>query len=157
MTPDEKELVRESWARVLPIQETAASLFYGRLFEQNPEVRPMFKGDMQEQGVKLMKMLDLAVGSLDDLDRLVDPLKQAGKAHKDYGVAEADYAKVATALLWTLEQGLGEAYTPDVASAWTSTYTTLSSVMIDGAGYGEDEPETAPIPRWKRFLGFSTA
>lgn len=151
MTPTQKTLVKESWAKVLPIQETAADLFYTRLFDQYPEVRPMFKGDMQEQGEKLMKMLDLAVNSLDDIDALIEPLKAAGKAHRDYGVAEADYPKVAASLLWTLEQGLGEAYTDDVKSAWTATYGTLSSVMIDGAGYSSTEPETKKLS-WLQSL-----
>ena len=101
----------------------------------------MFKGDMQHQGEKLMKMLDQAVGSLDNLDALVEPLKQAGKAHKGCGVAAADYDKVGGSLLWTLEQGLGDAYTPAVEDAWSSTYSTLSSVMIDGAQYSEETVE----------------
>lgn len=135
MTPQQKTLVKETWAQVLPIQEKAADLFYTRLFDQYPEVRPMFKGDMQEQGEKLMKMIDLAVGSLDNIDALIVPLKSAGKAHKEFGVAEADYQKVGSCLLWTLEQGLGEAYTPAVQDAWTATYATLSGVMIEGAEY----------------------
>ncbi|MFK7857690.1 MAG: globin family protein [Granulosicoccus sp.] len=151
MTPTQKTLVKESWALVLPIQEKAADLFYTRLFDQYPEVRPMFKGDMQEQGEKLMKMLDLAVNSLDNIESLVVPLKAAGKAHKDYGVAEADYPKVAASLLWTLEKGLGEAYTDDVKDAWTATYTTLSSVMIEGAGYSSNEPELKK-PSWLKSL-----
>ncbi|MFK7996524.1 MAG: globin family protein [Granulosicoccus sp.] len=140
MTPTQKTLVKESWAKVLPIQETAADLFYTRLFDQYPEVRPMFKGDMKEQGEKLMKMLDLAVNSLDNVDALIEPLKAAGEAHKGYGVAEADYQKVAASLLWTLEQGLGEAFTEEVKEAWTVTYVTLSDVMIEGAGYSASEP-----------------
>lgn len=152
MTPEQKSLVKESWAMVLPNQEATAGLFYGRLFDQYPEVRPMFKGDMQEQGEKLMKMLDLAVNSLDDVESLIEPLKAAGKAHKDYGVAEADYQKVAASLLWTLEQGLGDAFTPKVKEAWTQTYTTLAGVMIEGGGYTVTEPVPENKTSWFRSL-----
>lgn len=137
---------------VLPNQEATAGLFYDRLFDQYPEVRPMFKGNMQEQGEKLMKMLDLAVSSLDDVESLIEPLKAAGKAHKGYGVAEADYQKVAASLLWTLEKGLGEAFTPKVKEAWTQTYTTLAGVMIEGAGYAITESAPANKPSWFRAL-----
>lgn len=151
MTPTQKTLVKETWAQVLPIQEKAADLFYTRLFDQYPEVRPMFKGDIQEQGEKLMKMLDLAVNSLDNVDSLIEPLKAAGKAHKNYGVAEADYQKVAASLLWTLEQGLGDAFTSDVKDAWTATYVTLSGVMIEGAEYSSPKPVTKK-PSWLQSL-----
>lgn len=160
MTPTQKQIVRDTWTQVLPIQETAASLFYGRLFDQYPEVKPMFKGDMQEQGEKLMKMLDQAVSSLDNLDALVLPLKQAGKAHKGYGVKAEDYDKVGASLLWTLQQGLGDAYTPAVEDAWSSTYATLSSVMIDGAEYSVKPAamtHSAKKPWWKSILRSSTA
>lgn len=160
MTPEQKQIVKDTWAQVLPIQETAASLFYGRLFDQYPEVKPMFKGDMQQQGEKLMKMLDQAVGSLDTLDALVVPLKQAGKAHKGYGVKAEDYDKVGASLLWTLQQGLGDTYTPAVEDAWSSTYSTLSSVMIDGAEYSQKtvaSTQTPKKPWWKSILGISTA
>ena len=159
MTPTQKQIVKDTWSQVLPIQETAASLFYGRLFDQYPEVKPMFNGDMQKQGEKLMKMLDQAVGSLDNLDALVLPLKQAGKAHKGYGVKAEDYDKVGASLLWTLQQGLGDSYTPAVEDAWSSTYATLSSVMIDGAEYSQKPAAMTPVakkPWWKSILGGST-
>ncbi len=152
MTPQQKALVKESWAKVLPIQEQAADMFYNHLFEHNPEVRPMFKGDMQEQGEKLMKMLDQAVGSLDNIDALIEPLKQAGKAHRNYGVAEADYQKVAGSLLWTLEQGLSSEFTDDVKEAWTVTYTTLAGVMIEGAGYNDETKPEQPKLSWFQSL-----
>lgn len=112
----------------------------------------MFKGDMKEQGEKLMKMLDQAVGSLDNVDALITPLKEAGKAHKDYGVKQEDYDKVGASLLWTLEQGLGEGYTPDVEDAWATTYKTLSSVMIEGADYGAPTLPVATKQPWWRSL-----
>ena len=133
MTPEQKTLVIESWNKVLPIRETVAELFYGRLFEVYPEVKPYFKGDMQEQGMKLMATLNTAVNSLDNLEVLIEPLKIMGARHVDYGVKNEDYDKVADALLWTLEQGLGDAFTPEVKDAWVVTYTTVASVMIEGA------------------------
>ena len=135
MTPEQKQLVQESWAKVLPIQEVAAGLFYGRLFDQYPEVKPYFKGNMKEQGKKLMKMITMAVNSLDNLEALIEPLKQSGKVHVAYGVKKEDYAKVGVSLLWALEQGLESAFTPEVAEAWGITYDTVAGVMIEGAGY----------------------
>lgn len=148
MTPEQKQLVKDSWAKVLPIQETAAELFYGRLFEVYPEVRPLFKGDMKEQGRKLMAMLNTAVSGLDNLEALIGPLKQSGMAHKGYGVKAGDYDKVGAAFLWTLEKGLGEAFTPEVKEAWTVTYGTVSGVMIEGADYGAEAAPDAPKPKW---------
>jgi hemoglobin-like flavoprotein len=135
MTPTHKQLVKESWAKVLPIKETAAELFYGRLFEVYPEVKPLFKGDMKEQGRKLMAMLNTAVSSLDNIEALIEPLKNSGKAHAGYGVKAEDYDKVGDAFLWTLGQGLGDAFTDEIKEAWTVTYTTVAGVMIEGAQY----------------------
>ncbi|MFK7967323.1 MAG: globin family protein [Burkholderiaceae bacterium] len=135
MTPEQKQIVKDTWAQVLPIKDAAADMFYGRLFEQYPEVRPYFKSDMKGQGEKLMTMLNQAVMSLDHIEKLIAPLHQAGLAHKGYGVHASDYDKVGECFLWTLSQGLGDAYTADVAEAWTVTYQTLSSVMIEGAQY----------------------
>jgi hemoglobin-like flavoprotein len=134
MTPEQKTLVKESWAKVVPIKEQAAELFYGRLFETYPEVQPYFKGDMTEQGRKLMMMLNTAVNGLDNLPALVEPLKKLGRKHVDYGVTEEDYGKVADAFLWTLQQGLGPDFTPEVKEAWVVTYTTVADVMKAGAG-----------------------
>ena len=153
MTPEQKLIVKDTWAAVIPIQEKAAELFYGRLFSEYPEVQPMFKGDMQVQGEKLMKMIDQAVGSLDNLEPLIEPLKAAGKAHKDYGVAEGDYSKVGACLLWTLKQGLGDNYNASVQDAWGTTYNTLSAVMIEGADYGAMEAEkTAEKKSWIKSM-----
>lgn len=135
MTPEQKQIVKDTWAMVLPIKQQAAEMFYNRLFDQYPEVRPYFKSDMTEQGEKLMAMLNQAVISLDNVEALIEPLRQSGKAHRGYGVKAEDYDKVGASFLWTLEQGLGDAYTPEVQDAWTVTYQTLASVMIDGAEY----------------------
>ena len=122
-------LVQSSWSKVLPNSEKAAVLFYGRLFEIDPSTKVLFKGDMKEQGRKLMAMITAAVNGLNDLDRLVPVMQDLGRRHGGYGVQDKHYGSVASALLWTLEQGLGEAFTPEVKNAWTETYMLLASVM----------------------------
>jgi methyl-accepting chemotaxis protein len=133
LTNEQKTLVTESWAKVEPISETAADLFYAKLFELDPSVRPLFKGDIKAQGVKLMQTLTVAVKSLDKLDTLVPVLQQLGKRHKDYGVKTEHYGTVATALLDTLGKGLGPAFTPATKDAWVAVYGIVSSVMIAAA------------------------
>jgi hemoglobin-like flavoprotein len=129
MTPEEVSLVQESWKKVVPIKETAADLFYGRLFELDPSLRSMFKGDMQEQGRKLMAMINTAINGLTRLDELVPAVQSLGRRHVSYGVKTADYGTVATALLWTLQKGLGPAFTPPVQAAWAKAYTVLADTM----------------------------
>ena len=129
MTPEQVGLVQSTWARVLPIKDTAAELFYGRLFELDPSLRSLFKGDMKEQGRKLMAMINVAVSALDRVDSLVPAVKDLGRRHVAYGVKAADYGTVATALLWTLEKGLGDAFTPAAKEAWTTTYLLLANTM----------------------------
>jgi len=126
-------LVQESFAKVAPIAETAAELFYNRLFELDPSVKAMFKGDMVAQGQKLMGMIQAAVEGLNDLDSLVPVVQILGKRHVDYGVQSSHYATVAEALLWTLGQGLGDDFTPEVEAAWTNIYTILAQTMIAAA------------------------
>ncbi len=133
MTPEEINHVKSSWAKVTPIADQAAALFYGRLFEAYPEVRSYFKGDMDEQGRKLMAMIGMAVNSLDNLEPLLPAIRESGRRHAIYGVKEEDYDKVAGALLWTLEQGLGDAFTDKVKGAWVKTYTVVAGVMKEGA------------------------
>ena len=133
MTPDQIVLVKQSWAQVVPISEQAAELFYGKLFELNPDYRELFNGDMKSQGKKLMTMINTAVTSLDKLDTIVPAVQDLGRRHVDYGVKDEDYGTVAVALLWTLEQGLGDGFTPEVKDAWTLTYTTLANVMIEAS------------------------
>jgi len=133
MTPEQVKLVKDSWAQVAPISEQAAELFYGRLFELNPDYRALFKGDMKSQGKMLMSMLNTAVASLDKLDAIVPAVQALGQRHVGYGVKAEDYDTVAEALLWTLGQGLGEGFTDEVREAWTLTYTTLATVMIEAA------------------------
>ncbi len=133
MTPQQIELVKKTWVMVVPIADKAAELFYGRLFELEPSYRQMFKNDMTEQGKKLMKTINIAVEALDDVEPLVPTLKQMGADHAGYGVVDRDYNVVGAALLWTLEQGLGEAFTDEVKNAWAAVYDVLASTMKAGA------------------------
>lgn len=133
MTPQQIELVKKTWVMVVPIADNAAELFYGRLFELEPSYRAMFKNDMTEQGKKLMKTINIAVEALDDVEPLVPTLKQMGADHAGYGVVDRDYNVVGAALLWTLEQGLGEAFTDEVKNAWAAVYEVLANTMKAGA------------------------
>ena len=137
MTPHQKLLVQSSFARVAPIAETAAGLFYAKLFELDPSLRPLFKGDIAEQGRKLMHMLTVAVHGLDHLDRLVPAVKALGQRHAGYGVRDEHYETVAGALLSTLELGLGEAFTREVRGAWVTVYWLLADTMKAGPADGE--------------------
>ena len=133
MTPAEVTLVKSTFDQVKPIAADAAAMFYGRLFEIAPEVKPMFKGDIKEQGRKLMTTLAVVVNGLDNLPAILPAASALAKKHVAYGVTPQHYAPVGAALLWTLERGLGPAWTPPVAAAWTGAYTTLSSFMISEA------------------------
>jgi hemoglobin-like flavoprotein len=133
MTPQQKQLVQTTFAKVAPIADEAAALFYGRLFEIDPALRPMFTTDLKEQGRKLMAMIAMAVNGLDRLDQLVPAVRQLGARHAGYGVRDEHYDTVAAALVWTLEQGLGGDFTPDVREAWVAVYGVLASTMKDAA------------------------
>jgi hemoglobin-like flavoprotein len=135
VTPAQVQMVQDSFAKVAPISEQAAALFYGRLFEIAPEVKPLFGGDMKEQGRKLMATLAVVVNGLADLDAILPAASALAKRHVGYGVKPGHYAPVGEALLWTLERGLGAGWTRDLAAAWTAAYTTLSQFMI-GEAYG---------------------
>ena len=131
MNTSEISLVKNSFRKVLPIADQAAALFYARLFELDPSLRPLFRGDMAEQGRKLMTMIATAVGSLERLEQIVPAVRALGARHSGYGVKEEHYATVGAALLWTLEKGLGPEFTPAVREAWTSTYSLLANTMIE--------------------------
>lgn len=133
MNAEQIALVQSSFAKVQPISEHAAALFYSRLFELAPQVRPLFKGDMQEQGRKLMLMLAMITSKLNQLETLVPAAQALARRHVAYGAQAAHYAVVGQALLETLEKGLGDEFTPEVRDAWTSAYSTLSAVMIEAA------------------------
>jgi len=133
MTPKQIQLVQSSWQKVLPISDQAAELFYGRLFELAPSYRRLFTTDQKEQGRKLMQMIGVAVNGLPRLDTIVPAVEDLGRRHLDYDVTEEMYDTVGEALLWTLQQGLGPAFTDDVEDAWAETYNTLADVMKSAA------------------------
>ena len=129
MTPEQAELVKSSWAKVVPIADKAAELFYGKLFELDPSLKPLFKGNMVEQGKKLMKMINTAVNGLDRLDEIVPAVQQLGVRHISYGVKDEHYDTVGVALLWSLEAGLGDAFTDETKTAWATVYGVLADTM----------------------------
>ena len=133
MTPEQITLIKTSWEKVLPISETAAELFYAKLFELDADLKPLFNGDMKEQGAKLMKMINTVVNSLDKLDTIVPAVQNLGERHVGYGVKDEHYDTVAAALLWTLGQGLGESFTEEVKEAWTAAYVILATTMKEAA------------------------
>jgi nitric oxide dioxygenase len=135
VTPDQVKLVQQSFAKVAPISEQAAVLFYDRLFEVAPSVKPMFTADMTEQRKKLVATLAVVVNGLGNLDSVLPAASALAKRHVNYGATPAHYPVVGSALLWTLEKGLGDAWTPEIAEAWTAAYGTLSGYMISEA-YG---------------------
>ncbi len=135
MNAEQVAMIQASFAKVVPIADQAAVLFYDRLFEIAPQVRPMFKGDMAEQRRKLIAMLAVVVNGLGDLPSVLPAASMLAKRHVNYGVVRDHYPIVGAALLWTLEKGLGEAWTPQLATAWTAAYTILSDFMIAEA-YG---------------------
>ena len=139
MNAQQIKLVQSTFAQVVPIAATAADLFYGRLFETEPELRPMFPDDLTEQKKKLMGMLGTAVGGLSRLDVILPAVQSLGRRHAGYGVTAEHYAPVGAALLWTLEKGLGEVFTADVRAAWTMAYTTLATAMIEAEKMSDAE------------------
>jgi hemoglobin-like flavoprotein len=135
VTADQVKAIQESFAKVAPISEQAAALFYERLFEIAPAVKPLFHSDMKEQGRKLMATLAVVVNGLGNLEAILPAASALAKRHVDYGVKPSHYEPVGAALLWTLERGLGEQWTPELAAAWGAAYALLSQFMIDEA-YG---------------------
>lgn len=133
MTPEQAVLVKTSWAKVVPISEQAAELFYGKLFELDPALKDLFKGDMKEQGRKLMAMINTAVNALDKLESVVPAVQDLGKRHVAYGVKDKDYDTVGAALLWTLGEGLGDDFTDEVKDAWAAVYGVLAGTMKEAA------------------------
>ena len=142
ITQAQKKLIKDSWRLVVPISETASDLFYGRLFELAPQYRSLFPDDMQRQKKKLMATLAFAVRSLDwteeEWDEEVDPeedlflvVSALGRRHSElYHVPKASYQHVGEALIWTLDYGLGDAFTDEIKEAWAKVYRILSNIMI---------------------------
>ena len=133
LTLTQKRLVQESFAKISTIADDAAALFYRRLFELNPSLQRMFHGSMADQRKILMRMLSTAVTGLDYLEQLVPIVQELGRRHATYGVIDAHYATFGAALLWTLEKGLGSAFTPETREAWTAVYTLLATTMKEAA------------------------
>ena len=133
LTLTQIELVQNSFAVIAPIADDAAALFYRRLFEIDPSLKPMFKDDLAEQRRKLMQMLTAAVKGLDRLEQLVPVVQELGRRHATYGVADAHYDTVGAALLWTLEKGLGDAFTPETKEAWATVYGLIAATMQQAA------------------------
>ncbi len=145
MTPQQIDLVQKSWEQVVPIAKDAAALFYNRLFEIDPALKNYFSGDIEEQGKKLMTVLTTVVRGLKKLDALESKVWQLGRRHIVYQVKDEDYNSVASALLWTLEQGLGSAtFQGELKQAWVEAYTTLATVMQAGANH-----DYANFEHWK--------
>lgn len=133
MQAEQVTLVQKTFEQVAPIADTAADLFYNRLFEIDPPIRALFTGDMKNQGRMVMTMIGLAVNGLSRPASLVPLLRDLGRRHVAYGVVESDYDTVADALLWTLAKGLGERFTSDVREAWTEAYGLIARAMKEGA------------------------
>jgi nitric oxide dioxygenase len=130
ITPEQKAIVQATFAEAAQNADVVAATFYARLFEIAPSVRPMFRGDMTEQGKKLMSILQVAVHSLDNLESIIPAVQALGQRHVAYGVKEEHYEVVGRALLWTLAHAFGERFTPEVEAAWRAVYNTLASVAI---------------------------
>ena len=137
MTPEQTKLVQTSFAHVVPIADTAANLFYDKLFEIDPSLRRLFSDDMADQKKKLVAMLATAVNNLHQWDTVSPAVKQLGQRHVGYGAKPEDYDKVGQALIGTLEAGLGDAFTPPVREAWTACYTTIAADMLEAAETSE--------------------
>lgn len=133
MTPQQIQLVRDSFAQVAPIASEAATMFYNNLFAADPALRALFRGEMSTQGERLMAMIGSAIGLLERPHALLPVLRQLGTRHAGYGVQAAHYDTVGAALLLTLEQGLGAAFTAETRDAWAAMYGIVSRTMIDAA------------------------
>ena len=142
MSPEQKTLVKETWRKVAPMADTAARLFYDRLFEIDATPRLLFKTtNLAEQRRKLIQALTVVAQGLDHLEALVPTFADMGRRHAQYGVTDSHYDTVGTALLWTLEQGLGSGWTPEVKAAWSGAYALLADVMREAAGEPASTPE----------------
>ena len=134
MNPDTVLLVQQSFKKVVPIADQVGEIFYNRLFETHPSVRPMFAQDIKPQAKKLVQMLAMVVQSLHKLETLLPAVQDLARRHQTYGVVDAHYPAVGETLIWTLEQGLGDDFTPELRQAWTTAFQTLAGVMIAAAG-----------------------
>jgi len=138
MTPQQKNLVQDSFALVVPIADEAGALFYSRLFQLDPTLRTLFRGDVTDQSRKLMQMLAVAVHGLDDLESILPALHALGRRHVAYGVTGRHFETVGAALLWTLATGLDARFTPEVREAWAVVYSVLAKSMQEGMRQSEE-------------------
>ena len=129
MTSDQIIIVQSTWNQLQPMGPTVARLFYSRLFELDPRLRRLFQSDLEQQGQRLVAMIDVAVGALDQFDTVTPTVRALGERHIRYGVQAHDYDTVGEALLWTLSQGLGNAFTEEAREAWLAVYTALAGEM----------------------------
>lgn len=129
MNSQQIETVQNTFALAAPMADEIAARFYQRLFELDPGLRPLFHGDLTEQGKKLMTVLAFAVAGLKKPETILEPVRRLGERHVDYGVQPHHYATVGEALLWTLGQTFGPAFTPEVEAAWAAAYGMLAGVM----------------------------
>jgi hemoglobin-like flavoprotein len=128
ITDRQKAAIRLSFISVAEKPTSLAAMFYARLFELDPSLRPLFKSDLVEQGQKFMQILAVMVRSLDDLESLTAAIEALGRRHLKYGVKMEHYETVGNALIWTLEKQLGGQFTPEVRDAWEAIYACLASV-----------------------------
>ena len=126
-------LVQDTFEQVKPIADLAADMFYARLFELDPALRPLFAADLTAQKAKLMAALTLVVGGLRQPETVLAALQHLGRRHSTYGVQPHHYDTVGAALLWTLERGLGDEFTPPVAEAWAAAYGLVADAMQTAA------------------------
>ncbi|MEM7132374.1 MAG: globin family protein [Chloroflexota bacterium] len=129
LSSEQKQLVQQSFAQILPIAEQVSALFYDRLFQLDPDLRPLFQSDIEEQQKKFIETLEIAVQALNNLQVLVPVLQRLAIRHVDYGARNEHYDTVGNALIWALEQGLGDHFTEEVRDSWSAVYDLISSVM----------------------------
>ena len=140
MTKEQIDLVKKSFEKIVPISENAAALFYAKLFDLNPNLKWLFKGDMKEQGRKLMQVIGYAVESLEQIDELIPQVRALGARHAGYGVEDRDYDSVGTALLWTFEKALSREFTPQMKEAWAAVYGLLAQTMKSASRQPAENP-----------------
>ncbi len=153
MTPEQVKLVQDSFKKVAPIADQASDIFYAKLFEIAPEVRSLFPEDMSEQKGKLMGMLATAVNNLHQVETIIPAVQDLGRRHVNYGVTADQYKPVGEALIYTLETGLGDDFTPEVKEAWVTTYVTLQKVMTDAAAEVEAKKPAEKKGFFARMFG----
>lgn len=141
MTTKQIKLVQESWQLVAAMDsQSVGSLFYNRLFEIAPQVRPMFsRSPLDEQSRKLLSMISYVICKLKSLDDIMEEVKKLARRHVNYGVQEEHYIMVGRALLWTLETGLGDKWNNELEKSWTVCYAILAEAMIKAAKNDEQK------------------